>query len=103
MEYTEVIFLLTKEYDKDEIGNITSKPIEEKSFAKLNSVGTREFYNAMSVGLKPQFEFQIRKTNYKGQTELRYNDVTYTVIRSIHKSQTDVVLVVSKKEGSTDV
>ena len=99
MEYTEKLTLIGITTSQDEIGNITSTETETEVFAKPNVVGTREFYNAMMVGIKPQAELQIRKLNYSGQEEVEYNGVRYSVIRTIPKGKFDIVLVIGQKQG----
>lgn len=100
MEYTEVIYLITKAYTQDAVGNQIPTNTETKIYAKKNNVTTKEFYNALQVGITPTYEFQIRKSNYAGQSDIKYNDIEYHVIRTIEKSVTDIVLVVEKKTGN---
>lgn len=101
MEYTEVIYLLTQTYTTDSIGNkIPGVPESKKVYAKQNNVSTKEFYNAVEVGITPSCEMQIRKSNYSGQVYVNYNNVTYHVIRTIKKGITDIVLVLEIKVGN---
>lgn len=100
MEYTEIIYLLSKVYSQDTVGNQTFVIVEKMVYAKKNNVSTKEFYSAVEVGITPTYEFQIRKTNYSGQDEIKFNNIKYHVIRTIDKSITDIVLVVEKKTGN---
>lgn len=100
MDYTEVIYLVSKSYADDSIGNKIPTTTKTMIQAKKNNVSTKEFYSAVSVGITPQFEFQIRKSNYNGADLIEYNNVTYHLIRTIDKSITDMVLVIGKKAGS---
>ena len=78
MEYSEIIYLITKELKEDEIGNINSSfDLYEKCYAKKQSVRTSEFYNATMIGLNPSVEFVIKKLNYSGESELLWNDERY--------------------------
>ena len=49
MEYTEIIYLISKTEKKDKIGNIIFVEEEKKIYAKKNKVGSKEFYNAAAV------------------------------------------------------
>ena len=99
MRYLEVIYLIKKIYSKDAIGNMVSKKSEKAIFAKLNNVSTKEFYSAIESGIKPIYEFQIRSSNYEGEDEIRYKNDLYHLIRTIRKSNMDLVLVVERKAG----
>lgn len=101
MEYSEIVYLISKTLGEDEIGNITSSSFTEKKiYAKKQSVRTNEFYNATMTGLSPSCEFVIKKLNYSGEQELKWNNELYEVIRTIDpKNKYDIVLVCSKKIG----
>lgn len=99
MEYTEELTLIKLTVTQDEIGNQTATETRTEILAKPNVVGTREFYSAMEVGIKPTAELQIRKLNYSGEEEVEYNGVRYSVIRTIPKGKFDLVLVIGQKQG----
>lgn len=101
MEYTEIIYLISKTKKEDDIGNIISSfKTSKKIYAKKQSVRTSEFYNAVQVGLSPQVEFVIKKLNYNGEEELEWNKEKYSIIRTIDpKNKFDIVLVCGKKIG----
>lgn len=105
MEYTEIIYLQNLEIVKDDIGNTLSSFINSKKcYAKKQSVRTNEFYNATMTGLTPSCEFVIKRLNYNGESELKYNDVIYEIIRTIDpKNKFDIVLVCAKKIGIKEV
>ena len=101
MEYSEIIYLISKIEEEDAIGNvITSSFIENKCYAKRQSVKTSEFYNATMVGLNPSCEFVVKRLNYNGEKELKWNNEIYEIIRTVDpKNKFDIVLVCSKKIG----
>jgi len=102
MKYTEVLYLIEKNQITDEIGNISysNKFVEHKTYAKMQKVGTNEFYNAISVGIIPTYEFIIRLSNFNNETEAKYNNEIFSIIRTIpmHKTN-EIVLVLGKKTG----
>lgn len=101
MEYSEIIYLVSKVKEEDEIGNtISSSETLTKSYAKKQSVKTNEFYNAVEIGMTPSCEFVIKRLNYNGEEELVFNNERYSIIRTIDpKNKFDIVLVCAKKIG----
>ena len=101
MEYTEIIYLLNSVISEDTIGNqIVSSNTSTKCYAKKQSIRTNEFYNATMNGLTPSCEFVIKRLNYSGESELKYNNEIYSVIRTIDpKNKFDIVLVCARKIG----
>ena len=101
MEYTEIIYLVNKVLEEDEIGNVkTSSFTLTKRYAKKQSVRTNEYYSAVETGLTPSVEFVMKRLDYDGQMELDYNNKRYMVIRTIDpKNKYDIVLVCARKMG----
>lgn len=101
MEYSEIIYLIQEVIGADDIGNqVTALSSSNKSYAKVQSVRTNEFYGAVEVGLSPSIKFVIKKLNYHGEHEIEWNGIRYEVIRVIEpKNKFDIVLVCSKKIG----
>lgn len=101
MEYTEIIYLVNKVLEEDEIGNVkTSSFTLTKRYAKRQSVRTNEYYSAVESGLSPSLEFVMKRLDYDGQMELNYNNKRYMVIRTIDpKNKYDIVLVCARKMG----
>ena len=101
MEYTEIIYLVSKVLEEDEIGNVkTSSFTLTKRYAKKQSVRTNEYYSAVETGLTPSVEFIMKRLDYDGQEELEWNQKRYSVIRTIDpKNKYDIVLVCARKMG----
>lgn len=105
MEYTEIIYLVNKVLEEDEIGNVkTSSFTLTKRYAKKQSVRTNEYYSAVESGLEPSVEFVMKRLDYDGQMELEYDNKRYMVIRTIDpKNKYDIVLVCARKIGINNV
>lgn len=101
MEYQEIIYLVNKVVEDDDIGNNTSSfETTTKIYAKKQSVRTNEYYSAVETGLTPSIEFVMKRLDYDGQMELEYNSKRYVVIRTIDpKNKFDIVLVCARKMG----
>ena len=58
-------------------------PTNTEVFAEVRSVGMRESYEAMSVGMHPEIEFRLNnEADYDGQRQVIWRNVTYKVIRT---------------------
>lgn len=101
MEYSEIIYLVSKVKGKDDIGNCTSfSETLNKCYAKKQSVKSYEFYNAIEVGMKPSCEFVIKRLNYKDEEELEWNNERYKIIRTADpKNKFDIALICTRKIG----
>lgn len=99
MEYTDELTLIKLTTEQDNIGNVTVKEARKEILARPNVVGTKEFYSAVAVGIKPAAELQIRALNYSGEEEVEYKGIRYSVIRTIPKGKFDLVLVIGQKQG----
>ncbi len=98
--FLDLIKLIKIENISDEVGNLIPTEISNNSiYAKRQNVSIKEYYSAVSVGLKPTIEFRIRKANYNKETEIEFNNNRFVVIRAIEKPPYDMVLVCSEKEG----
>ena len=102
MEYSEIIYLEAETKQEDGIGNISSSiSSQKKCYAKVQSVRTSEFYNAIEAGMNPAIEFVIKKLNYANEKLIEWNNEIYSVIRVVEpKNKYDIVLVCSKKIGN---
>lgn len=60
---------------------------ERVVFANKRSVSQSEFFSAGQNGLKPQYVFDIRLSEYNKEKELVYNSKTYTVYRTFEKGE----------------
>ena len=59
------------------------EPIRREVFAEVRSVGMRESYEALSVGLKPELVFRLEiAQDYQDERQLVYNDTPYRVVRT---------------------
>lgn len=99
MVYTEELTLIKKTITQDDIGQPVETEQTRTIYVKKNVVGSREFYNAMAVGIRPTAELQMRVCDYDNEQEVEYNDVRYSIIRTIPKGKFDLVLVIGIKQG----
>lgn len=99
MEYTQELTLIKNTPTQDELKQIINIESSRLVLARKNVVGSREFYEAMAVGIRPTAELQIRLCDYDNEQEVEYRGIRYSVIRTIPKGKFDLVLVIGVKEG----
>lgn len=102
MEYIDELTLIKTEITQDEIGQPIKVETRRCVLAKPNLVGTREFYNALAVGIKPTAELRMRASDYNNEEEVEYKGQRYSIIRTLPKDKLDVVLVIGIKQGIND-
>lgn len=95
--YDQVITLLSYIPETDPAGDTVSTPSRKEVFADLRSVGMKENYQALAVGLKPELVFVLADhLDYDGQKEVEYNGFIYQVIRTYQKDTDELEMVVSR-------
>ena len=98
MKYKNVLTLLKTTRTSDTIGNVIDTITETGEVLFENhSLGTKEYYNAVSVGLRPVAEVQIKRNEYNGETKVELDGAILDVLRVITKGRFDVVLVLGYK------
>lgn len=84
----EVIKLVSIQKSVDEYGDTAEESTERILFAELKSIGQSEFYQAQSVGLKPEIKFVIADyLDYQNEQIVKYQpfngtEEKYSVIRT---------------------
>lgn len=67
---------------------------ETKRFAAIRSIGQSEFYQAATVGAKPEIKFVLQDyADYDGQPCLRWKNVLYKILRT-YRTQTGEIEIV---------
>ena len=90
----DAVTLVKKSYLPDETGELVSVQTTRTVFAKVESVGMKEFYEAMAQGLKPEIRFVIfDHLDYQGERMVEYLGDSYTVIRTYRKNLASIELV----------
>lgn len=67
---------------------------EELIYCNIKSIGVTEFYQAQSVGLKPELKIEARLVDLDEVTHFKYNSKLYKVLR-INKKEDIVEIVIT--------
>ena len=79
------IYLITFTTATNDIGDTIEVKTERLVFANRKSIRQSEFYQALSVGLKPQIVFEVYAFEYQEEESLSYNGKEYSIIRAFTK------------------
>ncbi len=91
--YNEIIFLADEieTEKKDEYGNPVLELKSTQVFAKLTSIGMKEFYQAQTAGLKPEIKFIIPDyLDYAEQKLLLHEGVRYQILRTYRNESNEL-------------
>ncbi len=89
--YDCLIKLLTgREGPPDEYGDQTETWEESDVFARMKSIGQTEFYQAQTVGIKPELKFVLADyLDYAGQQYLSYDGIRYKILKTYRKEDSN--------------
>ena len=99
----EIIELESITITTDNAGDSITVPTWKEIFAEKKSIGTSEFYQAHSEGLKPEFKFIIHPSEYNRKTDgphIKYNGEQFKIIRTYEVNQEALEITV---EGDVHV
>lgn len=77
-----IAYLVTNNYQEDEIGQDISERTEQEVFCEILSISQSEFFEAAQSGLKPQYKIKLWEEEYDGQDEVRIGDEYFRVYRN---------------------
>lgn len=84
----EILILIQQTRSVDEYGDQVVTEITREVFAKLGSIGQKEFYQAHAVGLQPELKFILADyLDYNGETLVQYNGQRFRVLRTYRAGQ----------------
>ena len=95
--YNDVITLLTITEAENDIGDLIETISKKEVFAQVRSIGMKENYEALAVGLKPELTFILADYyDYDDQEFIEYNTVRYKVLRTYRKTTNELEIVVTR-------
>ena len=84
----DVITLIQQNRSVDDYGDPVITETARDVFAKLGSIGQKEFYQAHAVGLQPEIKFILADyLDYDGEELVQHNGQRYRVLRTYRKGQ----------------
>lgn len=88
----------------NDIGEPEASESVRKIYAERQSVGLTEFYQAGTIGLKPELVFVIYRFEYNGEKTVIYGNKKYNVIRvaDVKSNKDKIKLVCNSVAGDYD-
>ena len=84
----DVITLIEQTRGVDDYGDPVITESARDVFARLGSIGQKEFYQAHAVGLQPEIKFVLADyLDYKGEDLVQYEGQRYRVLRTFRNGQ----------------
>lgn len=84
----DVITLIQQNRSVDDYGDPVITETTRDVFAKLGSIGQKEFYQAHAVGLQPEIKFVLADyLDYDGEELVQHDGQRYRVLRTYRKGQ----------------
>ena len=85
---SEVLTLIQQTRGVDDYGDPVITETTREVFAKLGSIGQKEFYQAHAVGLQPELKFVLADyLDYDDEPMVEHNGQRYHVLRTYRKGQ----------------
>lgn len=84
MYWKDVGYLCKEVSGLDELHRPIISYTESKVFCNIKSITQSEFYQAQTVGLKPELKVEVKK--YNNEDHFRYNNKLYKILRTYTKN-----------------
>lgn len=95
--YNDVIALIKITTTTDDYGDAVEIIERNEVFAKVRSIGMKEKYEAIAVGLKPELVFVLADYyDYDNQDAIEYENQRYSVLRTYKKDTNEIEIVVTR-------
>lgn len=102
MNRSEVIYLISSRYEKDEYGVNRAIIEKKKCYCDVTSVTATEFFQGGAQGLKPDLRFVVQFCDYSNQMEVEYNNTLYSIYRTYRGKNDLIELYAERKQGVTN-
>jgi SPP1 family predicted phage head-tail adaptor len=94
--WKDIAQLITYTETKDDIGDTIQTPSERQVFVNKKSVRQNEYYQSLSQGLKPELMLEIRTIDYENESELKFDNKKYRIMRTYDRNGEITELVCEK-------
>jgi SPP1 family predicted phage head-tail adaptor len=98
--YDHELILIEESFIEDDIGNQIPNQTRRAVLCQVKSIGSNEFYNAATSGLKPVIEFIIHAYEYNGESKVEFEGTLYSIIRTYKRSFEEIELTCQKVIGN---
>lgn len=84
----DILNLISTQQSVDDYGDLLTVETPRRVFCRVESIGTKEFYQAAATGLKPEIKFVMADYfDYNGEQLIDYQGTRYRVLRTYRTGQ----------------
>lgn len=84
----DILTLIKQTHGVDDYGDPAPSETTREVFARLGSIGQKEFYQAHAVGLQPELKFVLADyLDYDGEALVEHDGQRYRVLRTYRAGQ----------------
>ncbi|HZJ99435.1 MAG TPA: phage head closure protein [Tissierellaceae bacterium] len=80
----------------DAYGDTVETKTEKQVFVNKKSIRQSEYYQALSVGLKPEIMLEVKSIDYADEKVIEYNSKPYNITRAYSKNGEVTELICEK-------
>ncbi|PHV71909.1 hypothetical protein CS063_00050 [Sporanaerobium hydrogeniformans] len=100
--WDEQIELIKTNQEGDDAGDcIQTEGQSRKVFIIKKEISQNEFYKAHSEGFKIALKFEMNAFEYENEMKVKYEGITYNVIRTFKNNELIEITVGSETHGTT--
>ncbi|MFD1398654.1 phage head closure protein [Lacticaseibacillus suilingensis] len=97
LDWSEDAVLIGKTFEPDQYGNQVATVTEDTVQASKKELSMSEFYAAAQAGIRPEVELIVHAFEYDGQQTVKWNGITYSLIRTYQRNADEVELYLERK------
>lgn len=94
------IYLISEDYEQNDIGVMVPVITRTKIFARITSVSGQEWFEGGRNGLNPEFRAEIYPFEYHGEEILEKDGRMYSIYRTFQSSEKTLELYCQKRKGT---
>lgn len=100
MDRSDIVYLLNHTKTQNEFLAWVDTIAERQAFCEVTSVSQSEYFEGGRNGLNPSFRFRLFRYDYNGETELKYNGITYRIYRTFIDKNDVIDLYAELRQGN---
>lgn len=102
MDRSTTVTLLRHTYTTDQYGVQRESVTARTVYAQVDSVNLTEWTEGGRIGLNPEYRFTLFAPEYRGEKELVYNDIVYTIYRTYNARNNRLEAYAERKQGNNE-
>lgn len=93
------VYLISEDFEQNEIGAMVPTETRTQIFANITSVSASEWFEGGRNGLNPQFRAEVYPFEYNGEEILEKDGQMFSIYRTYKASEKTLELYCEKRKG----